>query len=80
MLMATAGNAPSFAQDIKPLFREEDRDAMSYIFDLWDYNDVSANADMILERIEDGSMPCDEEWPEERIALLRRWIDAGKPA
>ncbi|HZR43378.1 MAG TPA: hypothetical protein VFB12_24905 [Ktedonobacteraceae bacterium] len=78
--MATAGNAPSFAQDIKPLFREEDRDAMSYIFDLWDYNDVSANADMILERIEDGSMPCDEEWPEERIALLRRWIDAGKPA
>ena len=79
MLMATAGNAPGFAQDIKPLFREEDRDAMSYIFDLWDYNDVSANADIILERIEDGSMPCDEEWPEERIALLRRWIDAGKP-
>ena len=76
--MATV--APSFAQDIKPLFREEDRDAMSYIFDLWDYNDVSANADSILERIEDGSMPCDEEWPEERIALLRRWIDAGKPA
>ncbi len=80
MLMATAGNAPGFAQDIKPLFREEDRDAMSYIFDLWDYNDVSANADSILERIEDGSMPCDEEWPEERIALLRRWIYAGKPA
>jgi hypothetical protein len=70
----------SFEKDIKPLFREEDRDAMDYIFDLWKYEDVSQHADLILERIEDGTMPCDEEWPQERIDLLRRWIDEGKPA
>lgn len=70
----------SFAKDIKPLFREEDRNAMDYIFDLWSYNDVSQNADLILERIEDGTMPCDEEWPPEQIELLRRWINEGKPA
>jgi hypothetical protein len=70
----------SFAQDIKPLFREFDRDEMDFIFDLWNYNDVSTHAENIIERIEDGTMPCDEEWPAERIALFRRWIDEGKPA
>jgi hypothetical protein len=70
----------SFAQDIKPLFREEDRDAMDYIFDLWSYDDVKNNAELILERIEDGTMPCDEEWPPEQIELLRSWIKEGMPA
>lgn len=70
----------SFAKDIKPLFREEDRDAMDYIFDLWSYDDVSQNAALILERIEDGTMPCDKEWPPEQIELLRCWINGGKPA
>ncbi len=70
----------SFEKDIKPLFREFDRDEMDYIFDLWSHADVSQHAELILERIEDGSMPCDEEWPADRIALFRRWIDEGKPA
>ncbi len=79
--MTTAGgNTPGFAHDIRPLFRDIDRDSMNYIFDLWNYNDVSAHAEVILERLSDGSMPCDEEWPEEQIALFRRWIEAGKPA
>jgi hypothetical protein len=77
--MADAVNTPSFAQDIKPLFREEDREAMEYVFDLWDYNDVSTHSDNILDRLEDGSMPCDEPWPAEQIDLFRQWIDAGKP-
>jgi hypothetical protein len=70
----------SFAHDIQPLFREDDREAMQYAFDLWNYRDVSTHAENILERIEDGSMPCDEEWPTEQIALFRSWIDAGMPA
>lgn len=74
------GSTPGFEQDIKPLFREDDRDAMSYIFDLWSYQDVSANAENILERLEDGSMPCDGEWPEEQIETFRHWIKAGMPA
>jgi hypothetical protein len=69
-----------FEEDIKPLFRDSDRESMSFAFDLWSFEDVSTHADAILERIEAGTMPCDEAWPAERIAVLRRWIDAGKPA
>jgi hypothetical protein len=69
-----------FEQDIKPLFRERDRSAMRFAFDLWSHDDVSTHADAILGRIEAGTMPCDGAWPAERIAVFRRWIDAGKPA
>jgi hypothetical protein len=78
--MTTASNTPGFERDIKPLFREDDREAMNFVFDLWDYNDVRNQAENILERLEDGSMPCDGEWPPEQIDLFRRWIDAGMPA
>jgi hypothetical protein len=78
--MAIGNTTPGFAHDIKPLFREEDRDAMEYVFDLWEYNDVRDQAANVLERLEDGSMPCDGEWPEEQIELFRRWIAAGLPA
>jgi len=70
----------SFEKDIKPLFRELDRDEMDFVFDLWSYEDVSTHADNILERVEDGTMPCDGEWPAEKIDLFRRWIAEGKPA
>lgn len=68
---------PSFAEDIRPLFREGDVDAMLFAFDLRDVEDVRENAEEIFERIDDGSMPCDEEWPPERLALFRSWIDSG---
>ena len=68
-----------FEQDIRPLFREEDRDEMDYVFDLWLYEDVRDRAADILDRIEDGTMPCDEPWPEERIGVLRAWIADGCP-
>ena len=67
----------SFETDIKPMFREEDRDAMEFVFDLWKYDDVKENAELIYQRIEDGSMPCDREWAPEQLATLRQWIDAG---
>lgn len=73
-------SVPGFARDIQPLFREIDREEMDYIFDLWKYEDVRTHAQNILERVEDGTMPCDEEWPQDRIALFRNWIDAGMPA
>ncbi len=78
--MATGNSALSFARDIMPLFRESDRESMIFAFDLWDYNDVCAHAEDILERLENGSMPCDGEWPEEQIVLFKRWIEAGMPA
>jgi len=38
--MGTSNGKLSFEQDIKPLFRESDRRAMDFAFDLWDYQDV----------------------------------------
>ena len=68
----------SFAQDIKPLFREGDRESMMSAFDLWSYDDVAGRSDAILARLQDGSMPCDGAWPAERIVLFQSWVDAGK--
>jgi hypothetical protein len=70
----------SFDEHIKPLFREQDRTAMTFAFDLWSHDDVSQNADAILDRLEQGSMPCDGAWPTERVETFARWIAAGKPA
>jgi hypothetical protein len=71
--------APSFERDIRPLFREEDVDAMDFAFDLSSYDDVREYAEDIYARIEEGTMPCDGAWPAERVRLFRSWIDAGAP-
>src|SRR5512133_699804 len=77
---ATEEEPMSFQEDVKPLFREGDRNAMRFAFDLWSADDVSTHAETILERLEAGTMPCDGAWPADRIAVFQRWIDAGKPA
>jgi hypothetical protein len=69
--------APTFESDIKPLFRESDREAMIAAFDLWSFDDVKANADAILGAVRSGSMPCDMQWPEEHVDRLQRWVDGG---
>jgi hypothetical protein len=69
--------APNYAVDIKPLFRDRDRRAMTFLFDLWDYEAVRENADAILAATEGGDMPCDGAWPVERVEVLRRWIEGG---
>ena len=74
------GEPVSFAEHIKVLFREHDRQSMSSAFDLWSYDDVRANAAAIAGRLGDGTMPCDGAWPAEKIDLFRRWIDEGRPA
>jgi hypothetical protein len=70
----------SFERDVRPLFRESDRAAMDFAFDLWSHDDVSENAREILSRLEDGSMPCDAPWPADQVTLFSNWVDAGKPA
>ena len=81
-MSASEDQRPSFEQDVKPLFRERDRSSMLSVakFDLWEYDDVAEHSSAILGRIEDGSMPCDGEWPEERVARFRAWLAAGRPA
>jgi hypothetical protein len=68
----------SFDADIKPLFREKDRDSMRKAFDLWSYQDVQAHAVAIAAAVKKGSMPCDGAWPAERVELFDRWIEQGK--
>jgi CDGSH-type Zn-finger protein/truncated hemoglobin YjbI len=74
------GEALSFERHIKPLFRERDRKSMKFAFDLWNHADVKENADGILARLKDGSMPCDGAWPAEKVDVFQRWTDTGMPA
>jgi hypothetical protein len=67
----------SFAAHIKPLFREHDRKSMTFAFDLWSQADVQAHAAGILERLRNGTMPCDGAWPAEKIEVFRRWTESG---
>jgi hypothetical protein len=70
----------SFEQHVKPLFREQDRQSMKWAFDLWSHDDVAQNSDAILERLRNGTMPCDGAWPEEKVAVFADWMVAGTPA
>ena len=69
--------APSFEAEIRPLFRDEDADAMEFAFDLRSYDDVRDNAEDIYDRLADGTMPCDTAWPDDQVGRFRAWIDAG---
>jgi hypothetical protein len=77
--MSGADQPVVFHKHIRALFRARDRDAMRWAFDLWSYNDVAANAQSILQRLEAGSMPCDGAWAPAKVDVFRRWVDAGTP-
>ena len=70
----------SFERDVKSLFREGDRESMKWAFDLWSHDDVARHHDAILERLRNGTMPCDGAWPDEQVAVFQDWIEAGTPA
>jgi hypothetical protein len=76
--LPAAGETVSFERHIKPLFRERDRTSMKFAFDLWSYEDVSHNAEGILERLRNGSMPCDGAWSDDWIEVFARWSQFGR--
>jgi hypothetical protein len=80
MTSSGEGGKLSFARDIRPLFREKDRESMLSAFDLFDYADVADNADAIVGSLRSGQMPCDGAWPASQVDKLQQWIDAGMPA
>jgi hypothetical protein len=69
----------SFALHIAPLFTSDQRTCMLAKFDLAKYADVKAHAPKILQRLQDQSMPADDSnpWPDEWVALFKRWISEG---
>jgi hypothetical protein len=75
--MGEQETASSFEQDIRPLFRDKDRQRMEWAFDLWRYEDVKENAPQILERVEAGDMPCDGPWTPVQLGMFRAWVNGG---
>jgi hypothetical protein len=68
-----------YTKDIRPLFRSTDVDAMKPRgLDLSSYAEVRASADDILNRLQDGSMPCDGRWQPTAIDTFKQWIADGK--
>ena len=78
-MMPNSTEPVGFETDIKPMFRERDRNSMEFAFDLWSRDDVTENADAILARIKAGTMPCDGAWPQGQVDLFARWVAGGKP-
>jgi CDGSH-type Zn-finger protein/truncated hemoglobin YjbI len=74
------GDDVTFAAHIKSLFRASDRKSMSFVFDLWSFDDVRKHAEQIAQRLRDGTMPCDGAWPKEKVDVFQRWIDTGYSA
>jgi hypothetical protein len=77
--MADSAESLSFETDVKPMFRERDRESMEFAFDLWSLDDVSEYADAILARLKAGTMPCDGAWSQAQVDLFERWVASGKP-
>ena len=74
--------ALSFAEDIKSLFEAIDQDHMlnqQGLFDLWNYDDVKANASDILNAVSSGHMPPekDRRWTPDKVKKLQDWINEG---
>jgi hypothetical protein len=65
---------PDFDGDIRPLFRDSDREAMRRAFDLFSEADVLAHGAAIAAQLSAGTMPCDAPWPKEQVALFERWL------
>lgn len=66
-----------FEAHIRPLFRERDRTSMLFAFDLWSRADVQQHAAEILQRLRNGTMPCDGAWPESWTEVFGRWRESG---
>jgi hypothetical protein len=71
----------SFSSHIRPFFRDSDVETMKrFGLDLSSYDQVKEKASEIFVTLEDGSMPCDEPWPKDNVALFKRWMDEGMAA
>ena len=74
---------PSFATDIRPLFRDGDIKCMKparIALDDPKWMCVLANAHVVYGAVSAGKMPPDKPWSTEQVLLFKRWMDAGCPA
>jgi CDGSH-type Zn-finger protein/truncated hemoglobin YjbI len=71
------GETVRFEAHVRPLFRERDRTSMRFAFDLWSRDSVQQHAAEILERLRNGTMPCDGTWPQSWTEVFARWAESG---
>jgi hypothetical protein len=64
--LAASDEPLSFGKDIKPLFRERDRQSMTFAFDLWSHDDVARNSGAILGRLREGTASPGAVWKTSR--------------
>lgn len=74
--------APGFERDILPLFRPIDIEHMAPFgvqLDQYAFMSVPANAERVYGSIATKKMPpgSGQAWPEEKVRLLKSWIDGG---
>jgi tyrosinase len=72
----------SYANDIRPLFTDEDVEHMLDVnpdLDLSSYDAVKANAQDIYGVLSSGDMPPGDPWPEENVAKFKQWMDENYP-
>jgi CDGSH-type Zn-finger protein/truncated hemoglobin YjbI len=77
VVLPVAGEPVGYEKHVRTFFRHRDRQSMKFAFDLWSYDDVKEHAHAVLDRLRDGSMPCDGAWPAERVDAFERWIATG---
>jgi hypothetical protein len=80
--MAHDSATPGFEQDILPLFREVDIEHMAPFgvqLDQYAFMSDPNNAERVYGSIAAKRMPpgSGDAWPEEKVRLLRAWIDGG---
>jgi hypothetical protein len=74
--------APGFERDVLPLFRPVDIEHMAPFgvqLDQYTYMSVPANAERVYSSIAAKKMPpgSGDAWADEKVRLLRSWIDGG---
>jgi hypothetical protein len=77
---AQPAKVPTYAQDIRPLFRDHDIACMTPKgVKLADPNwmVVVANAQRVFDVLQAGVMPPDGKWSDAKLALFKSWMDGG---
>lgn len=68
----------SFSEDIAPLFKQF-RGQMIWRFDLADYDDMRANADLVYEMISSSQMPPPpfDPFSSDQTKMFKAWMAGG---
>jgi hypothetical protein len=71
---------PTWNDPIKTYFRPFDIESMEPMgINLGDYGSVKEHAAAILDRVAEGSMPCDGPWVQTWVDTFRQWVNDGTP-